>query len=178
MKEKLIKEYYNIPQMTIQKFISKYYNISCTNSKHITHKVIEYLFGINPYLRIEGINAENIEDIRSGYIILVLDGENNLMGYKNPFLEKDNEECKSIFDMQIFTEVHNASNHPLNLREEDVISLETYELEELLQISKKRSDDVSKRVIIKELHKRKGLENNHKEEIIEKVRKRELREEW
>ena len=164
------------PYMTIQKFLSKFYNINCANSE-ITHQIIESLFGINPYLKLEMINEEHIEDIKSGHIILVVDGEHKVLGYKNPFLEKNNEECKSIFEMDVFTEVHNIENHPINLKEEDVATLETYELEELLQVCKKRSDDISKRVVIKELHKRKEEENNHKEEIIEKVRKRELRKE-
>lgn len=174
MKEKLIKE---CPSMTIQKFLSKYYNICCTNSPHITHQVIESLFGINSCLKMEMINEENIVDIKSGHIILVVDGENKILGYKNPLLEKEVEECKSIFEMPIFTEVHNIENHPLNLKEEDVTELETYELEELLHICKRRSDDISKKAVIKELQKRKEEENNHKDEIIEKVRKRELRKE-
>ena len=48
---------------------------------------------------------------------------------------------------------------------------------ELLKKSKKQSDNKTKYLVIKELHKRKELENNTKEEKLEKVRKREYRKE-
>lgn len=176
MNEKLIKELRNMPNMTIQKFLSKYYNICCSNAK-ITHQIIECLFGIEPCLKIDNINEESIEEIIKGNIVLVIDGENRILGYKNPFLDKELDESRTLFNIPMYVNFKEDKNNWIPFSREDLASLEVYELEVLLKLCKKRSDDVTKRIIIDELHKRKALENNTKEEILEKVRKRELRKE-
>lgn len=171
-----IEKYHKMPHISVQKFLSKYYNIRCENLNSLTHEELEEIFDIIPCIKTPIVSDKVFEAIRTGKIVLVNDNH-YIFGYENPLLEKSNEECEELFEHPVVAEFYRNLEKETGLRRQDIEELKMYELENLLKECKKISDDVTKRIIIKELHKRKELENNTKEEKLEKVRKREYREE-
>ncbi len=153
--------------ISMSKFLYVYYNFEGDVFRKVTHNQI------NSMLNIGNISNDKIadEDISSGKVILVRDCEGTIQGYKNPLINKkdftDEEPLKIdvTFDEKPSIDIQNLSSY------------NNYELVGIIKECKKRNNDRNKNIVIKELHKRKELENNHKEEIIEKVRKRELRKE-
>lgn len=160
-------------KMTTGKFLSKYYNIQGSELNNLKHDQIFEVFGIETCQECD----ITIDDIKEGKIILVEDSEKYIMGYNNPFYEKENEDSEKLFIHPVIAEFYKNLEEETGLERNDVKYLKMYELEELLKKSKKQSDNKTKYLVIKELHKRKELENNTKEEKLEKVRKREYREE-
>jgi hypothetical protein len=153
--------------ISMSKFLYVYYNFEGDVFRKVTHNQI------NSMLSIGNISNDKIadEDISSGKVILVRDCEGTIQGYKNPLINKkdftDEEPLKIdvTFDEKPSIDIQNLSSY------------NNYELVGIIKECKKRNNDRNKNIVIKELHKRKELENNHKEEIIEKVRRRELRKE-
>ena len=160
-------------KISAKKFLAKYYNIQVSNYNNITHNQMFELFGIEACL---GCDTA-IDDIREGRIILVEDSEKYIMGYINPLYEKDILKCEELFEHPLIADFYKNLETETGLKKEDVHDLKMYQLEDLLRESKRHSDNLTKYMVIKELQKRKEMENNSKEEKLEKVRKREYREE-
>ena len=160
-------------QMKIGKFLSKYYNIQGSDLNNLTHEQIIEMFEVEPCL---GCDVA-ISDINEGKIVLVEDSERYVLGYKNPLLEKDNEECEELFEHPIIANFYKSLEHETGLVKDDVKNMELYELEELLKECKRSDDNRSKNIVVKELRERKVNECNNKESKLEKVRKREYRKE-
>lgn len=161
--------------ISIRKFLSKYYNIQGSNFNSLTHKDISEMCGVFPCLYGNVIKESDLNDIKSGHILLVIDCENNVLGYTNPLLEKDNEECEELFNHPIIVAFYEKLEHETGLKKEDIEHLKMYELEELLKKSKKTFDDRTKSLVIREFHRRKFYENNTKEQKLEKIKKREYK---
>lgn len=159
--------------ISMRKFLSKYYNMQVKDANNLTHDQVLELFGIEACLECD----TTIENIKTGKVVLVEDSENYIFGYYNPLFDKENEECEEIFEHPIIAEFYKNIEKETGLKKVDIKDLKMYELEELLKKSKKNSDNLTKKSVIKELHKRKELENNTKEEKLAKVRKREYRKE-
>ena len=153
--------------ISMSKFLFVYYNLEGEVTRRITHKQLNSILCIN--------NVPNdkivVDDILSGDVILVKDCEGVVQGYRNPlinkktFTEEEPLELDVTFDEKSYIDIYDLSEYS------------DYELSGLIKKCKKAKNDRDKNIIIKELHKRKELENNHKDKIIQRVRKRELREE-
>jgi len=160
-------------KMKIGKFLSKYYNIQGSNTNDLTHEQMIEMFDVEPCF---GCDI-SISDISQGKVILVEDVDKYILGYKNPFIYLDEEECEKYFEHPIIAEFYKSIERETGLKKADVEHLKIYELEELLKKYKKLDDNQSKNVVVRELKKRKFSDNNTKDEKLEKVRKREYRKE-
>ncbi len=153
--------------ISMSKFLLVYYNMQGEVTHRITHKQLNSILSIN--------NVPNdkivVDDILSGNVILVRDCEGEVQGYRNPlinrkdFTEEEPLELDVTFDKKPYIDIYDLSEYS------------DYELTGLIKKCKKAKNDRGKNIVIKELHKRKELENNHKEKIIQRVRRRELRKE-
>lgn len=160
-------------KIKIGKFLSKYYNIQGSNLNNLSHEQMIEMFEVEPCL---GCDIA-INDINEGKTILVEDSEKFVLGYKNPLLEKNNKECEELFEHPIIANFYKSLEHETGLTKEDVKHMKLYELEELLKECKRRSDNKSKNIVVRELRTRKINEGNNKETKLEKARKREYRKE-
>ena len=153
--------------ISMSKFLLVYYNLQGEVTRRITHKQLNSILSIN--------NVPNdkivVDDILSGNVILVRDCEGEVQGYRNPlinrkdFTEEEPLELDVTFDEKSYIDIYDLSEYS------------DYELVGLIKKCKKAKNDRGKNIVIKELHKRKELENNHKEKIMQRVRRRELRKE-
>ena len=153
--------------ISMSKFLLVYYNLQGEVTRRITHKQLNSILSIN--------NVPNdkivVDDILSGNVILVRDCEGEVQGYRNPlinrkdFTEEEPLELDVTFDEKSYIDIYDLSEYS------------DYELVGLIKKYKKKKNDRGKNIVIKELHKRKELENNHKEKIMQRVRRRELRKE-
>ena len=152
--------------ISMSKFLFIYHNFDGDVIRKITHDQL------NGILNIKNVSDDKIatQDIISGKIILVKDCKGVVQGYRNPFVDKKDfveEEPLNLditFDEKSYIDIQNLSDYS------------DYELEELIKECKKANNDKDKNVIIKELKQRECEEKNNKNKILEKVRKRELRE--
>ena len=85
--------YYDYPILTISKFLGNYYNVEGTGLNKLTHNQIKFMFDLKSY-PYDKITSNNVI---SGKTLLVRDSEGVVLGYKNPFLNKSNEECFDVF---------------------------------------------------------------------------------
>ena len=103
------------------------------------------------------------------------DAYGKVLGYRNPLIIKLTEENESFFITDInlgFEEDKEIEPDFSNLKLEE---LSDYELDRLLITSKKLKDDRIKYRIIKELKFRPESKPGAKQNLIEKVRKREFK---
>ena len=152
--------------ISASKFLLIYHNIEGEGLNKLTHEQINEMFGAST------VPFETVltEDILTGKIILVKDGEGKIMCYENPLLVKEDfeEKISSLiitFDKDPVIDIRNINDYS------------DYELTELIKDCKKTKNDKDKNTIIKELNKREGKEKHSKERALEKVRKREIRKE-
>ena len=165
--------YYDYPILTISKFLGNYYNVEGIGLNKLTHNQIKFMFDLKSY-PYDKITSNNVI---SGKTLLVRDSEGVVLGYKNPFLNKSNEECFDVFESSTWLDVGRDLNKNIDLDDESLRCYSDYELGELIKACKKTNNDQIKNSVIKELHKRKQ-NNNLKEKKLEKIRKIELRKEW
>lgn len=171
------EQYNNMPHISIGKFLSKYFNIQGKNLNSLTHKQLEEICGISPCIDAHVVTNEDIEEIKTGKILLVRDSETFVLGYKNPLLTKDEESIEELFDHPIIAEFYKNLERATGLRKNEIEELKVYELEDVLKECKRQSDEKTKKIIVRELQRRKLYENDTREDKLEKVRKRELKEE-
>ena len=146
--------------LSMRKYLSKYYNINARKVSEFSHDDLSKLTG-KDYLEIKDINNE---DITHGDIVLVKDTNNLVLGYTNPLTD----ETINYGQQGVMTEDNKIVIDISNMDE-----FNDYELEVLAKECKKQNKESMKNRIIKELCRRSFENFNRKEEILEKVRKRE-----
>lgn len=162
--------------LTISKFMSTFYNVKEKSLNSLSHDDLNEIF---PNLIRVKSNSVVEENIIRGDVILVIDCNNNISGYINPYLdnyEKHEKICKNNDKVHFIFTVDDDIDELESLSEEDLNSLSIYELEQLLKIAKKHQKLKEQKLVQKELYFDK---ENHsmKKEKQEKAKIRELRKE-
>ena len=162
--------------ITMCKFMSTFYNIKNKDLNKLTHKDIKEIF---PDLKSVSSSKITDENLIIGDIILVIDSKNKILGYPNPYIydyyEKHSYECEENSDIDLVFTVDDDIDELKEIKEEDLDSLNKYELEKLLKLSRENQEYKIKRLVQKTLYFNK---DNHstKKETQEKIRIREMRE--
>ena len=159
MKMKNLKVYEDFI-LSMRKYLSKYYNINAVKVSEFSHEDLTKLTG-REYVELEDIEKE---DITQGEIVLVKDTNDVIMGYTNPL----SGETLDYGQQGVMTE---ANKIVIDISNMDEFS--DYELEVLAKECKKQNREDLKNRIIKELCRRSFEDFNRKEDILEKIRKRE-----
>lgn len=162
--------------LTISKFMSTFYNIKEKNLNRLSHNDLKEIF---PKLRPVQKEIVTEENLVRGEVVLVIDCDNEITGYSNPYVADYEKHEKTCYDNDkvhfIFT-VNDDIDELESLSEEELNNLSIYELENLLKKAKKHQKLKEQRLVQKELYFDK---ENHsmKKEKQEKARIRELRKE-
>lgn len=149
--------------ISLSKFLSIYYNFEGEVLKKITHEQICDVLDLG----VVPINEITTENISTGQIILVKDIEGKVLGYKKPYIKTSDSYLENPSTMMI------TFDEKPNIEIEDITDYSNHELTELIKICKKAKDDKTKKIIIKELHKREGTEKHSNG----KIRKKDFRKE-
>lgn len=171
-----IKDLRSYPNMvlTINKFMTNYYNINGENLNKVTHSNLKEIF---PFLNISSLEEQTEENITMGNIILVIDSKNKIKAYNNPYLnteEMDNNKKESkaelIFvvddDVDILDKIDSEVLKELNI----------YELEKVLKLSKAYQDYKMQKLVQKELYFRtENHSSKNKTKKLERIKIREIR---
>lgn len=159
--------------LNISKFIQNCYNISEKKLNRLSHNDLKEIFGLKSVPDTIIDNDQLVE----GSILLVKDCNNAVLGYINPLIDCNYEEMIDMFETNENAVISFEEKTSADIDKDELKCFSTYELEDLLKKCKKEKDDKSKNMIVKELQKRSQEENNTKKEVLDKVRKRELRKE-
>lgn len=163
--------------LTISKFMSTFYGVGCKELEKLSHKTLKKIF---PNLKSVPNNIITDENLITGDIILVIDCDNNIVGYSNPFINNcfcryDNEFGNNKNIELLFT-VDDDIDELKKLNEEDLEHLNRYELEKLLKLCMANQECKARRLVQRALYFNK---ENHstKKEKLEKIRIKEFRKE-
>lgn len=159
--------------LNISKFIQNCYNISEKRLNRLSHRDLKEMFGLKS-VPDAVIDSGKLDQ---GSILLVKDCNNVVLGYVNPLLNYNYDEIEKMFEINENTVINFEEKEINDINKEELKCFSDYELEDLLKKCKKEKDDKSKNIIVKELQKRSYEDNNTKKEVLDKVRKRELRKE-
>lgn len=174
-KNKDLRCYPNLT-LTISKFMSTFYNIKEKNLNRLSHNDLKEIF---PELRPVQKEFVTEENLVRGEVVLVIDCDNEITGYSNPYAinyEKHEKACHDNDKVHFIFTVDDDIDELESLSEEDLNNLSVYELENLLKKAKKHQKLKEQRLVQKELYFDK---ENHsmKREKQEKVRVKEFRKE-
>jgi len=174
-KRKNLNKYYDMT-LTISKFMSNYYNIKSKELNKLTHEDLKEIFP-----ELIGVSFSDITDesVFTGEVLLVVDSDNIILGYLNPFL-KDYEEHYETYeknsDVHILFGIDDEIVSIGEIDEEILNRLSLYELRELRRAAKKSKKHKAQRLVQTELYFRKE-NHNTKHEKQEKFKIREMRKE-
>lgn len=163
--------------LTVGKFMSTFYGIECKEFKKLSHKNLKKIF---PNIKSVPNNIITDEKLITGDIILVIDSNSEIMGYPNPFLndyfKEYNTEFKSNEHIELLFTVDDDIDELKKLNEEDLDSLNRYELERLLKLCMANQEYKARKLVQRALYFNK---ENHstKKEKLEKIRIKEFRKE-
>lgn len=162
--------------LTISKFMSTFYNIKEKNLNRLSHDNLKEIFPALNQIKKEFITEE---DLVRGEVVLVIDCNNKVVGYLNPYVydyEYHEKICKNNDKIHFIFTVEDDIDELESLSEEELNNLSIYELEGLLKKAKQHQNLKEQRLVQKELYFDK---ENHsmKKEKQEKVRVKEFRKE-
>lgn len=162
--------------ISASKYMSNYYNIKDKNLNKLSHKDLKEIF---PELISVNFGDITEEKVFTGEILLVIDSENIILGYINPYLKDYEEHYELCEENEKINIVFVAGNESFNIGEIDdeiLKELSLYELKELRKIVKRNKKHKTQRLVQTELYFRKE-NHNTKHEKQEKCKIREMRKE-
>lgn len=157
--------------INLSKFLSRYYNINSENSKKLSHEAFKEVFNLDS----TPIYDIFVTDIIRGEKILVCDVDGIIRGYDNSYVnEKESEIIMNENDTSYADLEFKQMYEYFDVNGKKLTELSDYELDRLLDLSKKTRDDRTKNKVIKELKFRPESKPGSKQKKLEKVRKREF----